>query len=153
MGIPHILPSYLATLQSKMKNLAIALFSTLVAFSSASYWEVGPCPPKPEVVTPFDAERYLGNWYTVYETPMPYTTRENVCTMSQVGLLPQGMNNMSVWAISTYPGNELGEAPCAWMQPVTPTRPTQQATLVKRAHWDTSRMLPSPPGIPLRLKK
>ena len=68
--------------------------------------------------------QYLGNWYTVYETPMPYTTRENVCTMSQVGLLPQGMNNMSVWAISTYPGNELGEAPCAWMQPVTPMRPT-----------------------------
>ena len=44
--------------------------------------------------------------------------------MSQVGLLPQGMNNMSVWAISTYPGNELGEAPCAWMQPVTPMKPT-----------------------------
>merc|ERR1712117_529101 len=105
MGIPHLTPSCKATLHSKMKNLAIALFLTLVAFSSASYWEAGPCPPKPEVVKPFDAERYLGNWYTVYETPMPYTTRENVCTMS------------------TYPGNELGEAPCAWMQPVTPMRP------------------------------
>merc|ERR1712156_1217870 len=92
--VKSILLSYKATQQSKMKNLAIALFSTLVAFSSASYWEAGPCPAKPEVVTPFDAERYLGNWYTVYETPMPYTTRENVCTMSQVGLLPQGMNNM-----------------------------------------------------------
>merc|ERR1712213_36143 len=122
--VKSIRHSYKAILKRKMKNLAIALFSTLVAFSSASYWEAGPCPPKPEVVTPFDAERYLGNWYTVYETPMPYTTRDNVCTMSQVGLLPQGMNNMSVWAISTYPGNELGEAPCAWMQPVTPMRPT-----------------------------
>ena len=39
-----------------MKNLAIALFSTLVAFSGASFWEAGPCPPKPEVVTPFEAE-------------------------------------------------------------------------------------------------
>ena len=55
---------------------------------------------------------------------MPYTTSDNTCTRSQIGLLPQGMNNMSVWAISTYPGNELGEAPCAWMQPVTPMRPT-----------------------------
>merc|ERR1712156_554314 len=121
--VKSILLSYKATQQSKMKNLAIALFATLVAFSSANYWEAGPCPAKPEVVAPFDAERYLGNWYTVYETPMPYTTRENVCTMSQAGLLTLTM------------------------------RPMQQATLVKRAHWDTSRMLPSPPGIPLHLKK
>merc|ERR1712156_1061239 len=77
--VKSFLLSYKATQQSKMKNLAIALFATLVAFSSASYWEAGPCPAKPEVVTPFEAERYIGNWYTVYETPMPYTTRENVC--------------------------------------------------------------------------
>merc|ERR1712012_1415476 len=38
--------------------------------------------------------------------------------------LHSNMKNMSVWAISTYPGNELGEAPCAWMQSVTPLRPT-----------------------------
>jgi len=112
-----------------MKNLAIALFSTLLAVSNASFWEAGPCPPKPEVVTPLEAEGYLGDWYTVYETPMPYTTRDNTCTRSQIGLLPQGMNNMSVWVISTYPYNQLGEAPCAWMQPVTPMRPTGDVLL------------------------
>ena len=65
--IPHLTPSYRATLHSKMKNLAIALFSTLVAFSSASYWEAGPCPPKPEVVTDFDTERvrYYYGTYTL----------------------------------------------------------------------------------------
>merc|ERR1712178_205008 len=87
-----------STQQSKMKNLAIALFSALLAFSNASFWEAGPCPAKPEVVTPFEAEKYLGDWYTVYETPMPYTTSDNTCTRSQIGLLPQGMNNMSVWS-------------------------------------------------------
>ena len=49
--------SFSYTTQRKMKNLAIALFSTLLAFSNARFWEAGPCPPKPEVVTPFEAER------------------------------------------------------------------------------------------------
>ena len=60
---------------------------------------------------------------------MPYTTRDNTCTRSQYGILPQGMNNMSVYAISTYPGDVLGEAPCAWMQPVTPMNPTGDTVL------------------------
>ena len=60
---------------------------------------------------------------------MPYTTRDNTCTRSQYGSLTQGVNNMSVWVISTYPGNELGEAPCAWMQPVTPMNPTGDVLL------------------------
>ena len=61
--IPHLTTdkstsqSNTSTQQSKMKNLAIALFSTLLAFSNASFWEAGPCPAKPEVVTPFEAEK------------------------------------------------------------------------------------------------
>merc|ERR1712045_188073 len=107
--------------RENMKNLAIALFSTLLAFSNASFWEAGPCPPKPEVVTPFEPEAYLGDWYSVYETPMPYTTRENTYNRYQYGPLPQGVNNVSVYITTTYPDSEeLGEAPCAWMQPVAP---------------------------------
>ena len=42
---------------TKMKTLAITLFSTLLSLSNAGYWEAGPCPPKPPVVTPFEVER------------------------------------------------------------------------------------------------
>ena len=135
--------------QIKMKNLAITLFSTLLAFSNASFWEAGPCPPKPEVVTPFEPElvkksqflklstikkgrfffQYLGDWYSVWETPMPFTTRENTCNRYQYGPLTQGVNNMSVYITSTYPGSGLGEAPCAWMQPATPMNPTGDTLL------------------------
>ena len=40
-----------------MNFLALALFSTLLAFSNAGYWEAGPCPIKPDVITPFEVER------------------------------------------------------------------------------------------------
>merc|ERR1712079_225017 len=101
----------------------------LVAFSNASFWEAGPCPPKPEVVTPFEPELYLGDWYTVYETPNPYVTSDNTCSRSQYGTLPQGVNNASVYITSPYPDSGMGEAPCAWMQPVTPMNPTGDTLL------------------------
>ena len=40
-----------------MNSLAFALFSTLMVLSNAGYWDAGPCPPKPEVITPFEVER------------------------------------------------------------------------------------------------
>ena len=43
--------------KQKMNRLGLALFSTLLAFSNASNWEAGPCPPKPEVIAPFEVER------------------------------------------------------------------------------------------------
>merc|ERR1712027_102371 len=102
---------------------------TLLAFSNASLWEAGPCPPKPEVVTPLEPERYLGDWYSVYETPMPYTTQENTCNRYQYGPLPQGVNNISLYMTTTRADSSIGEAPCAWMQPVTPMRPTGDVLL------------------------
>merc|ERR1712122_453365 len=170
--------SFNKSTQRKMNNLAIALFSTLVAFSNALFWEAGPCPPKPEVVTPLEPERYLGDWYSVYETPMPFTTRENTCNRWQYGPLPQGVNNVSVYITTTYPDSEeLGSAPCAWMQPVDPMNPTGdtllymgevgspswiidtdyepllQASPVKRDYLVTIRMLSSSQGTPLLPKK
>merc|ERR1711923_684452 len=122
---------------------------TLVAFSNARFWEAGPCPPKPEVVTPFEAERYLGDWYSVYETPMPYTTQENTCNRNQYGPLPQGVNNVSVYLTTTYPGSEeLGSAPCAWMQPATPMNPTGD-TLFTWVRWDPQAGLSTPTMRPL----
>ena len=41
----------------KMKFCSIALLPTLVAFVHCDFWEPGPCPPTPPVVTPFDVER------------------------------------------------------------------------------------------------
>ena len=74
--------------------------------------------------------QYLGDWYSVYETPMPYTTQENTCNRYQYGPLPQGVNNISVYITTTYPGSEeLGSAPCAWMQPATPMNPTGDTLL------------------------
>ena len=60
---------------------------------------------------------------------MPFTTRENTCNRYQYGPLTQGVNNMSVYITSTYPGSGLGEAPCAWMQPATPMNPTGDTLL------------------------
>ena len=61
---------------------------------------------------------------------MPYTTRENTCNRYQYGPLPQGVNNVSVYITTTYPDSEeLGEAPCAWMQPVAPMNPTGDTLL------------------------
>ena len=60
--------SFLADITTrKMKNFAISLFSTLLAFSNASFWEAGPCPPKPEVVTPFEPERVRNNCKNQYK--------------------------------------------------------------------------------------
>ena len=36
---------------------------------------------------------------------------------------------MSVYITSTYPDSGMGEAPCAWMQPVTPMNPTGDTLL------------------------
>ena len=61
---------------------------------------------------------------------MPYTTQENTCNRYQYGPLPQGVNNISVYITTTYPGSEeLGSAPCAWMQPATPMNPTGDTLL------------------------
>merc|ERR1712241_939694 len=127
MGIPHLTSQIISSRKShqdKMKTfLTLALFSTLLAFSNASFWEAGPCPPKPEVVTPFEVEGYLGDWYTQWETPMPYGTSENTCTRSQYGSLPQGVN-----IISTYPVTGLGDV-CGWIQPAQPLNPTGDLNL------------------------
>merc|ERR1712012_1413596 len=73
--------------------------------------------------------RYLGDWYSVYETPMPYTTQENTCNRYQYGPLPQGVNNISLYMTTTRADSSIGEAPCAWMQPVTPMNPTGDVLL------------------------
>merc|ERR1711974_555753 len=119
-----------------MKTLAIALFSTLMAFSNASFWEAGPCPPKPEVITPFEVEGYLGDWYTQWETPMPYGTSENTCT-------PLAISTFT-WALS--------QVRAGFLTPTT--RTTLQLTLVRKTHSisHTSRMLPSPRGTPSHLR-
>merc|ERR1712117_591169 len=77
MGIPHLTPSYKATLHSKMKNLAHALYNQGECLHDVPGW----APPSGH--------------------------EQHECVGHQ-----------------HIPGNELGEAPCAWMQPVTPMRPT-----------------------------
>ena len=48
-----------------MKTFALTIFSSLLALSNAGYWEAGPCPTKPPVVTPFDVERVRSLVYRV----------------------------------------------------------------------------------------
>ena len=40
-----------------MAILNILSFSTLLVFAKAAYIDIGPCPPMPAVVSPFDVER------------------------------------------------------------------------------------------------
>ena len=125
-----------------MKSLALTLFSTLLSLSNANYWEAGPCPPKPPVVTPFEVERvkrfyfkchemlpcnihplfqYLGNWYAQWETPMPYATEDNTCTGHQYGA--RGENDINLYIISTLPDGRISDV-CGWMEPVDAENPT-----------------------------
>merc|ERR1712209_206767 len=97
---------------TKMKTYALALFSTLLSLSNAGYWEAGPCPPKPPVVTPFDTERYLGNWYAQWETPMPYATEDNTCTGYQYGA--RGENDINLYIISTLRDGRISDV-CGWL--------------------------------------
>ena len=60
---------------------------------------------------------------------MPYTTQENTCNRYQYGPLPQGVNNISLYMTTTRADSSIGEAPCAWMQPVTPMNPTGDVLL------------------------
>jgi len=104
-----------------MKTFALALFSTLLSLSNAGYWEAGPCPPKPPVVTPFDTERYLGNWYAQWETPMPYATEDNTCTGYQYGA--RGENDINLYIISTLRDGRISDV-CGWLEPVDSENPT-----------------------------
>merc|ERR1712012_1394672 len=102
-------PSKKAT---KMKTFALALFSALLSLSNVGYWEAGPCPPKPPVVTPFDTERYLGDWYAQWETPMPYATEDNTCTGYQYGA--RGENDINLYIISTLRDGRISDV-CGWI--------------------------------------
>merc|ERR1719414_748941 len=104
-----------------MKTFALALFSTLLSLSNAGYWEAGPCPPKPPVVTPFDTERYLGNWYAQWETPMPYATEDNTCTGYQYGA--RGESDINLYIISTLPDGRISDV-CGWLEPVDSENPS-----------------------------
>merc|ERR1712214_222458 len=112
----------------KMNNLSLALFSTLIAFSNAGYWQAGPCPAKPEVITPFEVEQFLGDWYAQWATPMIYASKDNTCSRHQYGSLPQGVSNISLYIISTYPDTGLGDV-CGWLQPADPLNPTGDINL------------------------
>ena len=50
----HIVPQ---RREANMNSLSFALCSTFVVLASAAYYEPGPCPPKPPIITPFDVER------------------------------------------------------------------------------------------------
>jgi len=106
-----------------MKALCFALFSTLLAFCNAGEWEAGPCPPKPEVITPFEVERFLGDWYVQWDTPGYYVPQDATCSRYQYGSLPQGVNNISLYFITTYADNGFGDV-CGWIQPADPLNPT-----------------------------
>ena len=58
-SLSHLGKHYLIQplLPHNMAILNILSFSTLLVFAKAAYIDIGPCPPMPAVVSPFDVER------------------------------------------------------------------------------------------------
>ena len=82
----------------------------------------------------------MGDWYSQWETPSIYVSPDNTCSRSQYGSLPQGVNNISLYIISTYADTGLGDV-CGWIQPEEPMNPTGDILLYMGTEGSPSMIL------------